>query len=396
MNLTKTRDRILAAVGGTALLIYVLACGPAFSPDDSKVLYPANDPKTGGAVLALYDRHARTSRALFALPNDIHVFMGSAWTQDGSRAIALWAGGDTNSLEVASIPLRTGQPIRVFTVAELTDTQRQASWAVPSAILGSTLFIGAKSAVYRADLDNGRQVSVPVEGDPVLFGVQNRVYYLRDLPDADKQTGRLELGLVDPKSLRLSPLHVLTGIGALDDTAFAVSRDGRQLAFMGSAGDSDKNLRILIFEDGQLRRTLPLAAATATIGTPVLRTLQWSRDAKLLYLICAKELGNEKIQLGIGEVSANGAGNRAVPLFTVGADGGDGLMNLELSHDGKTLATASTYMETSLEDLAKGKPQALEPKDLALYLIDVSSPGRKVTKVPIPPLPNVAPARARD
>jgi hypothetical protein len=189
---------------------------------------------------------------------------------------------------------------------------------------------------------------------------------------------------------------VLTGIGALDDTAFAVSRDGRQLAFMGSAGDSDKNLRILIFEDGQLRRTLPLAAATATIGTPVLRTLQWSRDAKLLYLICAKELGNEKIQLGIGEVSANGAGNRAVPLFTVGADGGDGLMNLELSHDGKTLATASTYMETSLEDLAKGKPQALEPKDLALYLIDVSSPGRKVTKVPIPPLPNVAPARARD
>jgi hypothetical protein len=360
------------------------------------VLYPANDPKTGGAVLAVYDRRARTSRTLFALPGDQPAYMGSAWTQDGSRAIALWAGGDTNSLEVASIPLRSGQPIRVFTVAEMTDTQRQASWAVPSAILGSTLFFGAKGAVYRIDLENGRHVSVPVEGNPVLFGVQNHIYYLRDLPDADKQTGRMELGLVDPRSLTLSQLHVLTGAGALDNTAFAVSRDGKQLAFMGSAGGSDESVRILIFEDGQLRRTLPLAAATATIGTPVLRTLQWSHDAKLLYLICGKELGNEKIQLGIGEMSANGAGNRAVPLFTVGAKGGDGLMNLELSHDGKTLATASTYLQTSLQDLTQGKTQVLEPKDLALYLIDVSSPGRKVTKVPIPPLPNVVPAKIKD
>jgi hypothetical protein len=396
MNLTKTRDRILAAVGGAALLIYILACGPAFSPDDSKVLYPANDPKTGGAVLAVYDRRARTSRALFALPGDQPAYMGSAWTQDGSRAIALWTGGDTSSLEVASIPLRTGQPIRVFTVAELTDTQRQASWAVPSAILGSTLFLGAKGAVYRIDLENGRHVSVPAEGHPVLFGVQDHIYYLRDLPDADKQTGRLELGLVDPRSLKLSPLHVLTGIGALDNTVFAVSRDGKQFAFLGSAGGSNENLRILIYADGQLRRTLPLAAATATIGTPVLRTLQWSHDAKRLYLICGNELGNGKIQLGIGEVSTNGEENRAIPLFTVGEHGGDGLMNLELSHDGKTLATASTYLQTPLQDLTRGKAQELEPKDLALYLIDVSSPGRKITKVAIPPLPNVVPVKAKD
>ena len=394
MYLTKTRDRILAAVGGTALLIYILACGPAFSPDDSKVLYPANDPRTGGAVLALYDRRARTSRALFTVPGEEPAWLGSAWTQDGTRAVVLWAGGqhgsDKPGLLVASIPLQAGKPIRMFSVPELTSDQNDAIWAMPSAVIGSWLFVGAKDGIYRIDLEYGREVAVEVEGSPEVIGLRDRLYYVRNLPADDKQAGRVELGRVDPRSLKLSPLYVLAGSDNLGKEVFAASGDGKQLAVLDGK-------QIVVYEDGNLRRTLPLAAAMEGIGTPTTMALQWSRDASLLYLFFTKKLDNGKIQVGIAEVSAGGGSIRAIPLFVVGGDGdGDSAMNLELSHDGKTLATASTYMQTSLENLAKGTPQALEPNDLALYFIDVSSPGRKITKVPIPPLPNVAPLKAKD
>jgi len=58
----RTRDVMLGAAGLVALLCYVLACGPAFSPDDSQVLYPSNDPASGHTVMAVYDRRTRTTR----------------------------------------------------------------------------------------------------------------------------------------------------------------------------------------------------------------------------------------------------------------------------------------------------------------------------------------------
>lgn len=394
MSLTKTRDRILAAVGGAALLIYILACGPAFSPDDSKVLYPANDPKTGGAVLAVYDRRARTSRALFTVPGAEPAWLGSAWTQDGSRAVVLWAGGqhgdDKQGLLVASIPLHAGKPIRMFSVPELTSDQNDAVWAMPSAVIGSWLFIGARDGIYRIDLEYGREVAVEVAGNPEVIGLQNSLYYVRDLPGADKQTGDVELGRLDPRSLKLSPLYVLAGFGGVGKQVFAASGDGKQLAVLDGK-------QILVYEDGNLLRTLPVAAAMEGIGAPNTMALQWSRDTSFLYLIYTRKLDNGKTQVGIGEVNASGGSIRPIPLFAVDSGGdGEGVMNLELSHDGKTLATASTYMQTPYSKLAEGKAQALEANDLALYLIDVSSPGRKITKVPIPPLPNVAPAKFKD
>ena len=67
MPATRTRDTALTVIGFAAVLLYILAC-VSFSPDDSKVLFPSNDPKTGGTVLAVYDRGAHTTRALLAFP----------------------------------------------------------------------------------------------------------------------------------------------------------------------------------------------------------------------------------------------------------------------------------------------------------------------------------------
>src|ERR1039458_10130907 len=64
MKKQKTRNITLALVGLLALSIYILAC-TSFSPDDTKILYPAFDAPSGAIGLAVYDREARSSEMLF-------------------------------------------------------------------------------------------------------------------------------------------------------------------------------------------------------------------------------------------------------------------------------------------------------------------------------------------
>ena len=190
MNLTSRRDRILAAIGAGALFAYILACtGASFSPDDSKVLFPVNDLSTGRFAVALYDRRARTSRTLFALPADDATVNGTGWTQDGSRAVAIWiANGDMN---VVSIPLDNSRPLRLFRTAAGQDGDQQFWYSSP-AVIGSSLFVGAAGAIHRFDLEYGREAAVPVEGDLILFGRQDRLYYAREIAAERAQIARFK------------------------------------------------------------------------------------------------------------------------------------------------------------------------------------------------------------
>jgi hypothetical protein len=67
-------------------------------------------------------------------------------------------------------------------------------------------------------------------------------------------------------------------------------------------------------------------------------------------------------------------------------------LQVDVSHDGKTLAAASTYLQMSSGSKVQRR---LKPEDVALYFIDLSRPDRKVTKVPIPPLPAPVVAEAK-
>ena len=71
MKTYKTRNAILALIGLAALSVYILAC-TSFSPDDSKVLYPAFDAESGAVGMAVYDRAAgRSDMVLVPMTYDI-------------------------------------------------------------------------------------------------------------------------------------------------------------------------------------------------------------------------------------------------------------------------------------------------------------------------------------
>jgi hypothetical protein len=173
-----------------------------------------------------------------------------------------------------------------------------------------------------------------------------------------------------------------------DPPYFAVSRDGARVAL---AGEKDDVPQILVFEGNQLRNTIPIGGKADEINVGY---FQWSRDGSTLYGVFRTKVADSEYQLGVLEIPAAGGAARRIPLFRVTGKEDSDVMTLQVdvSHDGKTLAAASTYLQPSSG--SKAQPR-LKPEDVALYFIDLSRPDRKVTKVPIPPLPAPVVADAR-
>jgi hypothetical protein len=385
MASTRTRDAALTVVGFGAWLLYVLGCA-SFSPDDSKVLFPSNDPKTGGPVVAMYDRAARTSRALLTLPastNSEHVYVRSLWTPDGSRVVSMWSEGD-HGLRVMVLPLTPKEPTRIFALAAL-DFDAPTPFLMPPPIVGSRLFIAEKKQIRRVDLATGAEVEKAVDGEPLLVGVGDRIYYGRQLPDEGSKEDRVEFGTVDANTLGLTPMLETTEAKSGSDTPFfAISRDGRRLGVMAGKDDAQD---ILVFDTSTPAappRRLPLGTEADRI---YVGEFQWSRDGSTLYCAFRKKLADTQYPFGVIEVPVDGKATRQIPLGRVSDKGEDGdlfALQVDVSHDGKTLAAASTYLQTPF---GKKETQRLKPEDLALYFVDLSRPDRRVTKVPIPPLP---------
>lgn len=381
---TRTRDAILGAIGLAALACYILACGPAFSPDDSKVLFPSNDPRTGHVVMAMYDRRTRTTRPLLALPAEADESPPAyAWTQDGTRAVALWVEDD-DVLRIAVVPLKTGRALRLLTIPDFESSQMEYLYWHPC-VVGASLFIGGEDTIRRIDLETGAEETAKVDGATRLLALGDRVYYARKLPDEGATTGRAEFGLLDLQALTLAPQFVAAGVGA---DILAVSRDGARIAV---AAEEDDAKQIRILENGRARATLALGGgndAREIAGMP-----QWSRDGESLYYTYHEPLDEQHRQYGILELPIDGSAPRLLPLLVAGASDSDSLMPLDVSHDGRTLATVSTYLRTSSGKLAQGKQPNLRPEDLALFLVDLATARRTVTRIPIPPLPEQADAR---
>jgi hypothetical protein len=388
MTATRTRDAALTVVGFAAVLLYILACA-SFSPDDLKVLFPSNDPKTGGTVLAVYDRGAHTTRALLAFPptsgdnNDGHMIR-PAWTPDGSHVVALWGDND-DEFRITVLPISGRGPTRMLVVKDVKGDTASAI-LVPPPIVGSQLFSGEDGQIRRVDLQSGAELVKKIEGELLLVGQHDRIYYGRELSEEGKDT-RVEVGLVDADTLALTPLFETTEAGG-DPPFFAVSRDGARVAL---AGEKDSVPEILVFERNQLRNTIPIGSKADDMK---LGFFQWSRDGATLYGVFRTKVAETEYQLGVLEIPAAGGAARRIPLFRVTGNESSDVMTLQVdvSHDGKTLAAASTYLQRSS---GSTEQQRLKPEDLALYFVDLSRPDRKITKVPIPPLPAPVVAEAR-
>ena len=364
-----------------AWVLYVLACA-SFSPDDSKIAFPSYDAATGTPSVAIYNRVLRTTRTLLAFPAPAPGETGllgvrPVWTPDGTRVVALWA--EDKVARIAVVPIAAGSATRLFAVPDLDDAESAAVY--PPAIVGEQLFFASKGAILRVNLRTGAVVSAKAEGNIVLVGQGSTVYYEREV-ESQNSDSRIELGTVDPSTLALTLAFQTPPIG--DAGLLAISRDGTQAA---TAVKNDHMSRILIFQNKQLQRTIPIDAKD---GSVALGAIQWSPTWSTLYTTLVRSgADGQPHQFEVLEVAVKTGAQREIPLFsfTGKLDDGDALLfQLDVSHDGRMLAGASTYLLDRAGKASDGSQTrlGLAADAAALYMVDLSRPGRPVTKVPIP------------
>lgn len=378
MKTQKTRNTVLALVGLVALTLYILAC-TSFSPDDTKVLYPALDEKSGAIGMAVYDRETRRSEMLFlpmaydnGLTNPVAPrLLRGQWFPDGRRILVGWAGGknEDEGLNLAVIPWGVRSPVKVFRVPGIKDAAEL--FTVPLCLVGDqVLFMASEKEVGRVNLQTGAtaihefaDASQKVALYPAPDGAG--VFYV-------EQGGGLVFGRLDPQNFNRTPLTVITNEPA-DKTFFAYGKDGKVVAF---AEKSDDGVRLVVWREGKLIFTRPLGATT---DERAFGNAGFSPQGDLLWATFRKPSGTNRVAYGLMEIPLSDGRIRETVLIAEAPSGDDFYalyFQAGLAHDGKTAAVASTYLACATEEF--------KPADCALFLVDLNDPKRKVTKVPIP------------
>jgi len=386
MTTRNTFEPLVSLTGLAALVVYVVAC-TSFSPDDSQVLYPTYDPQAQTFGLGLYDRSSAKATTLFtaqASPSDGSpgdaVLMRSQWFLDGGHILAAWMhDGEEDVLHLAVLPCGQAGTTRFIQIESLPEAGSQL--ARPLAVAESNLYLqGVSNTLVRVDLRSGHveRRSVPSKVMPYALPVPHRIGYLAE-PDDAGQLG-CEFGIVQDPGFNLVPLGRLKpGLDADELGRCGISPDGRWLVMTGETGDLAG--RILLWEGGkEARRWQPFAEADA-VKFGRLTIMAAPRTAFVPF--AWQGAGETNAALGIIEVPLQGGELRRLTLVPR-MRGGELERVLyfqpSVSHDGKTLAVASTYV-------AAGDAQ-IAWEDCALFLVDLADPQRKVTRVPVPRPPD--------
>lgn len=385
MNKHKTRNAALALVGLLALSIYILAC-TSFSPDDTKVLYPAFDAPSGAVGMAVYDREGRASEMLF-LPvayqsgesNIVTApsILRAEWLANGREIVVAYVPGkdssDGGGLSVALVPWGARKPFKLFRVPDIKDAAE--SFMVPLCVAGERVFLRtSRKGVARLDLQTGALTSHEFDdakGEVALYPTPDGagVFYFEpgDQPEQKTVFGRL-----NPNDFSRTPLMVITN-RIRDQSVVAYDKAGRVLAFLGG-GDETNDL--LVLRDGQplFTRSLDTHGQKRRFGNAIL-----AASGKALWATFQQAKGTNAVSYGLMEIPFSDSPPRELTLISDAPVEDDLFMyyfQAAISHDGKIAAIASTYLACSEKEF--------KPADCALFLVDLSDPKWKVTKVPIP------------
>jgi len=367
------------------LAAYVLACGTAFSPDDTRIVYPAFDPKTGDVGAWMYDRQTLQSEPVF-IPSRLRDAGGAErqlmplrpiWLPDGKDLAILWPGysdNDDDVLNIAVLPASGKGRVRLMNIPGVEDAINRLLF--PPAVKNGALFFAAETnLVVRVNLETGQTSARNIQGvdeDFNLLGPASPgsgVFYYTE----DGEEG-LVGGTLDTETMKVQPRWRLAEEAYEDLNALAVSPDGNTLVILTKKGGQ----RALHVATGGSTRTLPLNLPTKSIAVGM-GTL--APKEPVLYVTYAEQPGGASpAQVGLLEISLKDGATRKTPLYENRRGQDDeqaAAFQVDVSHDGKTAAVCTTMLRVMKDHLP-------DPETSGLYLVDLAHPERKVTRVAIP------------
>ncbi len=382
------RNSLLGAVAVGGLAAYVLACA-SFSPDDSKVAFPAFDPQTGGLGVGVLDRKTGKTEQVFTLtaidspanPDYEARLLQPGWL-DNKRLVVVWpedtSGSSAEVLLATVVPLGGAGPLRQWRISGVEDSDEKYLGAVATA--GSKLLVAMGSnLVGRLDLDDGGFEARLVRGDEVSLypaGSPNHVFYVAKT----EEEGGFELGRLDAKTFAQTAVMSKVQMDPADATIPAFSRDGKTVLVITDKDDASA-LRLL--RAGQAPRDVAVATDLDNLK---LQNVCLSPQADVAYAsFSARQKGQTNHCLGVLDIPLDGrpaSSTILLPRFNGKKTEEARYFNIVLSGDGKTLAVCTTYLCADLE--AAG----LRPEDCALYLVDLTRKPHAITKARLPgPMP---------
>ena len=365
---------VLGIAGLLAWMAYILACRASWSPDGSKVLFPYYNPEADEAGVALYNRDTGAVKSIFAQasPSSDNL-IPVQWESDGGRAIA-WIEWGNNDSEILLLPIEAAKPARRFKLPGV-------GWeGGPSPEVNGKLYLGGKS-LTELNLETGEARKLKMQNEIWPFGGDGRVFYgyEREATDRDGEEGgseAFEIGELDTEDLALDPLFDLK---RADLRRYGV----KDLGFPEAHGTG-----FALVGEGEQRDLIVICTATGLkkVITPEfpteryrLGTLQWSPDGKTIYAAVVTPTEEEDfVRYSVGVISVDGGPAGLLPIALLKGDLPDEpvvSLQIALSPDGSTIATATAYLDSD----------AIAMEDRALYLLDVKGSEPKVTKVPLPP-----------
>jgi hypothetical protein len=387
----KRRNAALAFVGLLALSIYILAC-TSFSPDDTKVLYPSFDAASGGMGVAVYDREARTSEMLFvpvsydtSETNAVIApsILRAQWLANGRDVvIAYSAPKDDNkdSLAVAVVPWGARKPIHTFRVPEIKDMAE--SFMVPLCVAGERMFFRAENkGASRLDLRSGTLTGhefEDVKGELSFYPAPDGagVFYIEEDKPSD---GNTTFGRLNPNDFSRTPLMVISN-RPKDMTAIAYDPEGKTVVLLAS-GETEAQVEVWRDSKPVFSRAVDIHGKKRMFGNAVL-----AANGKAVRAAFQEATSSNAMAYGLMEIPFSLAPTREVLLIKDAPaldESSAYYFQAAISHDGKTAAVSSGYLALM------EKP--IKASDCALFFVDLSDPGWKVTKVPIQ-LPAKGPA----
>jgi hypothetical protein len=390
MNKEK-KNAALASVGLVALSIYVVACNssPSFSPDDTKVLFPAFDPVTGVIGMSVYDREAGTSEMLFLLAAHDHdsetnaqpcaALLRGQWLASGKDVVIAYlgpgGGNEEGAITLSVIPCAGRKPVKTLLSECGTEDTGQLFLKSPLCVAGERLFYrGGPDQLVRIDLQTFTRTEHEFEdaqGEIAIYPSPDGqgVFYFEQQTDPEEQT---VFGWLDPEDFSRTVLMATTN-RLRDETRIAYDREGRTLVYL-EADDGMANLTV--WRDSQVAcsRSVDTYSEKLAVGNVILMA-----SGKSVLATFARANGTNATSYGLLEIPFDEAPAREVILIEeapMRGEEGVGYFQAALSHDRKTVAIASTYL--GVED------KGIKPEDCALFLVELSEPDWMVTKVPIP------------
>jgi hypothetical protein len=221
--------------------------------------------------------------------------------------------------------------------------------------------------IVRLDMKTG-EVAAKEMRDAIPMGHGSEVFFIRQDRTGDGKNV-YAIGKIDAEKLEETVLLELKGEehGELMGH-MAISPDGSRFAV---AREKEDEVALLILRGKEVEQTIVLGPRKG-VGEP--GNLEWSAVTGAIHAAFAKPVEGKGLELGVLEVPLDGSPQRKTTLLSTPEHDDDKqilLFQIALSPDGKTLAVPSTYVDK----IAK--------EDAALFLMDLSSPDRKVTKVPL-------------